>query len=65
MKEEPKDILTVTEIADLLRCSKANVERALEGTLSGVPRMAHLLVGKHKVVRREWLQQWIESNKAS
>ena len=65
MNEEPKEILTVTEIADLLRCSKAHVERALEGTLLGVPRMAHLLVGKHKVVRREWLQAWMESSKAN
>ncbi len=65
MKEDLKEILTVTEIADLLRCSKAHVERALEGTLSGVPRMAHLPVGKQKVVRREWLQEWMESSKAS
>jgi hypothetical protein len=57
MKEEPKEILTVSEIAGILRCSKAHVERALEGSLSGIPRMAHLLVGKHKVVRREWLQE--------
>jgi hypothetical protein len=44
MKEEPKEILTVSEIAGILRCSKAHVERALEGSLSGIPRMAHLLV---------------------
>jgi excisionase family DNA binding protein len=65
MKEDAKEILTVAEVAELLRCSKANVERALQGTLSGVPRMAHVVLGKHKVVRREWLQEWMDNSRAS
>jgi excisionase family DNA binding protein len=65
MKAELKEILTITEIADLLRCSKTHVQHALEGKLSGLPRMTHLPLGRRKVVRREWLHEWMESNKAS
>ena len=64
MTEEPKEILTVTEVADVLRCSKNQVQLALDGKLPGLPRMTHLLLGRKKVVRREWLQEWVESSKA-
>lgn len=40
-------------------------EAALDGKLIGLPRMTHLLLGRKKVVRREWLDEWMESNKAS
>ena len=65
MNEDLKEILTVNEVAGVLRCSKNQVQLALEGKLPGLPRMTHLLLGRRKVVRREWLQEWMESNKAS
>jgi excisionase family DNA binding protein len=63
--EESKEVLTIAEIAVVLRCSKAYVKYALDGKLMGLPRMTHLLLGRKKVVRREWLDEWMESNKAS
>jgi hypothetical protein len=65
MNEDLKEILTVTEVAGVLRCSKNQVQLALEGKLPGLPRMTHLVLGQRKVVRREWLREWMESNKAS
>ncbi len=63
-----KDIdenLTIEEIAELLRCSRAHVQNALRGKVAGVPALAHLVVGRRKIVPRRWLLQWMESNKAT
>jgi excisionase family DNA binding protein len=65
MTDAPKEILTIAEIAALLRCSKAHVKHALDGKLLGLPRMTHLPLGRKRIVRREWLEEWMESNKAS
>ncbi|MGI9071800.1 MAG: helix-turn-helix domain-containing protein [Bryobacteraceae bacterium] len=62
--ENSADILTIEEVAKALRCSKAHVQNALGGRLRGLPRLMHLPMGRRKVVRREWLQQWVEANKA-
>ncbi|MDQ2712778.1 MAG: helix-turn-helix domain-containing protein [Acidobacteriota bacterium] len=61
--ENSTDILTIAEVAKLLRCSKAHVQNALRGKLHGVPRLMHLAMGRRKVVRREWLQEWLETGK--
>lgn len=56
-------ILTLKEVAQILRCSKAHVANVINGNVKGLPRLAHLAVGRRKLVRREWLNQWMESNK--
>ncbi|MBV8831463.1 MAG: helix-turn-helix domain-containing protein [Acidobacteriaceae bacterium] len=61
--ENSADIPTIEEVAKVLRCSKAHVQNALRGKLRGVPRLMHLSMGRRKVVRREWLQQWVENGK--
>jgi excisionase family DNA binding protein len=61
--EAPTHILTIKEVAAILRCSKAHVSKALSGTIPGVPRLTHLAVGRRKLIRREWLDEWLEANK--
>ena len=56
-------ILTIQEVAEILRCSKTHVSKALRGQIPGVPRLTHLAVGRRKLVRREWLDEWLEVNK--
>jgi len=56
-------ILTIREVADILRCSKTQVSKVLSGKITGVPRLTHLAVGRRKLVRREWLDEWLEVNK--
>ena len=55
-------ILTLAEVAKILRCSKAHVANVINGNIKGLPRLAHLSVGRRKLVRREWLDQWMEAN---
>jgi excisionase family DNA binding protein len=61
--ENTSNILTVKEVADILRCSKAHVHNAIHGKVQGLPKLTHLTMGRRKLVRRDWLEQWLESNK--
>ena len=56
-------ILTLREVALILRCSKAHVTNVVNGNVKGLPQLAHLAIGRRKLVRREWLDQWMEANK--
>jgi excisionase family DNA binding protein len=61
--ENMSSILTIKEVAAVLRCSKAHIQNVICGKVPGLARLTHLSVGRRKVVRKEWLDQWMESNK--
>jgi excisionase family DNA binding protein len=65
MQEAIKDdrILTISDVASLLRCSKTHVSHVLAGKITGLSRLTHIAMGRRKLVRREWLDQWMESTK--
>lgn len=56
-------ILTIKDVAEILKCSRAHVSKVINGLVPGVGRLTHLAVGRRKLVRREWLDQWVERNK--
>jgi hypothetical protein len=58
-----KEILTLREVAQRLRCSKAHAAKLLNGQVSGVPAITHMEMGRRKVVRGEWLLEWMEAAK--
>jgi len=62
IKEEP--ILTIKDVAQVLRCSKTHVCNVMAGKVPGVPQLAHIALGRRKLVRREWLNQWLEASKS-
>lgn len=57
------DILTVKDVASILRCSKAHVCNVLNGKVPGVPPLTHFPMGRRKLIRREWLEAWLEASK--
>ena len=61
--ENTSNILTIREVATILRCSKAHVANVLSGKVAGIERLTHLSVGRRKLVRRDWLEHWMENNK--
>jgi Helix-turn-helix domain len=61
--ETTANILTIKEVADILRCSKTHAQNVIEGKVNGLPKLTHLSLGRRKVVRKEWLDQWMEANK--
>jgi excisionase family DNA binding protein len=63
--EQTSTILTVKDVAEILRCSKTHVGNVLSGRVPGVPRLAHVTMGRRKLVRKEWLDRWLETNKVA
>jgi excisionase family DNA binding protein len=59
------DLLTLAEAAELLHCSKAHVGKAVSGLVRGCPAIPAVRLGRRKLIRREALRLWIESNERS
>lgn len=55
-------VLTVIEVAQELRCSKAHVHNLINGKVPGTHALPSIALGRRRLVRRESLQFWIESN---
>ena len=62
---ERREILTLHEVAQILRCSKTHVSNVINGKVAGVPKLTHLAMGRRKLVRRAWLEIWMEANKSA
>ena len=61
MKENgDQEILTLREVAAVLRCSKAHAAKLLNGEIRGLPPLTHVAMGRRKVVRRDWLETWMK-----
>jgi hypothetical protein len=62
MKENgDQEILTLREVAVVLRCSKAHAAKLLNGEIRGLPPLTHVAMGRRKVVRRDWLETWMKT----
>ena len=42
---------------------KLTYPHVLAGKIPGIPRLTHIAMGRRKLVWRDWLDQWMESNK--
>ncbi len=58
----PDEILTVSEVAAELRCSKAHVYAVIAGRVIGVSGLPVIRMGRRKLVRRSTLEQWKAAN---
>ena len=57
-------VLTISEVVVILRCSKAHVCNLLNGAVAHASPLTHVSLGRRKLVRRDWLDQWMEENKS-
>lgn len=55
-------ILTAKEVAEELRCSRAQVYRLLNGMVKDVPKLPYISLGRKRVVRRSALEDWKRLN---
>jgi uncharacterized protein (UPF0262 family) len=55
-------VLSVTDVAKLLRCSKAHVCKAIHGQIRGVTPLPAISMGRRKLVRRGSLEIWLAEN---
>jgi excisionase family DNA binding protein len=61
MQELP-EVLTVQEVAEILRCSKSHVCKIINGQVAGTPPLPSIGLGRRKLVRRATLLQWLSKN---
>ena len=59
--QTPESILTVLQVANILQCSKAHVCNALRGKVEGLPPLPHFSMGRRKLIRQRWLDEWLEA----
>jgi len=59
------EVLTVTEVALRLRCSKAHVCNAINGTVRGVTPLPAINMGRRKLIRASALTAWLNQNEPS
>ncbi len=57
---QPSELLTLTEVAMILRCSKAHLCNVLNGKVARLPPLPHVALGRRKLVRKVALEQWLE-----
>jgi excisionase family DNA binding protein len=55
-------MLTITEVAAELRCSKAHVYNVINGKVRGVSSLPAISMGRRKLVRRSTLDRWKAAN---
>jgi excisionase family DNA binding protein len=60
--ELSEQILTVSEVARDLRCSKAHVYKTINGTVDGVSPLPAISHGRRRLVRRSTLEEWKRAN---
>jgi hypothetical protein len=56
------EILTVPEVAQELRCSKAHVHNLINGKVRGVLPLPTIPLGRRRIVRRASLDRWTKDN---
>ena len=57
--EELPEMLTIPEVAQMLRCSKAHVCKIINGQVLGMLKLPVIGLGRRKLVRRATLLQWL------
>jgi excisionase family DNA binding protein len=56
------ELLTLSEVAEMLHCSKAHVSNVVGGRVRECPPMPAVRLGRRRLVRRSSLEAWIEAN---
>ena len=55
------EMLTLREVAGILRCSKTHVGNLINGKVTGVPRLPAVSMGRRKLVRLCMLELWLRA----
>jgi hypothetical protein len=61
-KDHQDQVLTVADVALVLRCSKAHVCKIINGQVKNTTPIPTISVGRRKVVRRQSLLRWMSDN---
>ena len=59
--KESTPVMTLTQAAAYLRVSKAHLSNVINGKVPGVPPVRSFRMGRRILIKREWLDQWLET----
>lgn len=54
--------MTVLEVAQALRCSKAHVHNLIGGRVRGIDALPAIHLGRRSVIQKKSLTAWLETN---
>lgn len=55
-------VMTIPEVAQALRCSKAHVHNLINGHVRGAKPLPCVKIGRRCIVRRSSLDEWIKAS---
>jgi hypothetical protein len=61
-KNNMDEVLTLADVAHILRCSKAHVCKIINGQVKGTTPIPTIAFGRRKVIRRQSLLRWMCDN---
>jgi excisionase family DNA binding protein len=64
MQADMKDqtpVMTLKQTAAYLRISKAHLSNVINGKVPDVPPLRSFRVGRRVLIRREWVDEWMEA----
>lgn len=64
MQADMKDqtpVMTLQQTAAYLRISKAHLSNVINGKVPDVPPLRSFRVGRRVLIRREWVDEWMEA----
>ena len=59
--KESTPVMTLTQAAAYLRVSKAHLSNVINGKVPGVPPVRSFRMGSRILIKREWVDEWMES----
>lgn len=58
-------LLTLSEVARELRCSKGHVQHLIHGKVPNTRPLPSVLLGRRRMIRRSSMNQWIAATEAT
>jgi excisionase family DNA binding protein len=59
------NVLTISDAAQLMRCSKAHLLNVIHGRVVNVPPLPCVRIGRRILIRREALERWLAAVEAT
>ena len=59
--KEQTPVMTLTQAAAYLRVSKAHLSNVINGKVPGVPPVRSFRMGRRILIKREWVDEWMEA----
>jgi excisionase family DNA binding protein len=54
-------VMSLRQAAAYLQVSKAHLSNVINGKVPGVPPVRSFRVGRRLLIKREWIDEWLES----